>query len=102
MELQKINEDSFDSFIQSDDPVMVDFYATWCESCKAMMPILEKIVAENENIKIAKVDIDENRGLVEKYGLKSIPTLMVFQKGELKETSIGRIPKDKVLELLSK
>ena len=102
MELQKINEDSFDSFIQSDDPVMVDFYATWCESCKGMMPILEKIVAENENIKIAKVDIDENRGLVEKYGLKSIPTLMVFQKGELKETSIGRIPKDKVLELLSK
>ena len=102
MELQKINEDSFDSFIQSDDPVMVDFYATWCESCKAMMPILEKIVAENENIKIAKVDIDENRGLVEKYGLKSIPTLMVFQNGELKETSIGRIPKDKVLELLSK
>ncbi len=102
MELQKINEDSFDSFIQSDEPVMVDFYATWCESCKAMMPILEKIVAENENIKIAKVDIDENRGLVEKYGLKSIPTLMVFQKGELKETSIGRIPKDKVLELLSK
>ena len=102
MELQKINEDSFDSFIQSDEPVMVDFYATGCESCKAMMPILEKIVAENENIKIAKVDIDENRGLVEKYGLKSIPTLMVFQKGELKETSIGRIPKDKVLELLSK
>ena len=102
MELQKINEDSFDSFIQSGEPVMVDFYATWCESCKAMMPILEKIVAENENIKIAKVDIDENRGLVEKYGLKSIPTLMVFQKGELKETSIGRIPKDKVLELLSK
>ena len=102
MELQKINEDSFDSFIQSDEPVMVDFYATWCESCKAMMQIHKKIVAENENIKIAKVDIDENRGLVEKYGLKSIPTLMVFQKGELKETSIGRIPKDKVLELLSK
>lgn len=102
MELQKINEDSFDSFIQSDEPVMVDFYATWCESCKAMMPILEKIVAENDSFKIAKVDIDENRGLVERYGLKSIPTLMVFQKGELKETSIGRIPKDKVLELLSK
>lgn len=101
MELQKINEDSFDAFIQSDEPVMVDFYATWCESCKAMMPILEKIVAQ-EGKKIAKVDIDENRGLVEKYGLKSIPTLMVFQNGELKETSIGRIPKDKVLELLSK
>ena len=101
MELQKINEDSFDAFIQSDEPVMVDFYATWCESCKAMMPILEKIVAQ-EGKKIAKVDIDENRGLVEKYGLKSIPTLMVFQNGELKDTSIGRIPKDKVLELLSK
>ena len=101
MELQKINEESFDAFIQSDEPVMVDFYATWCESCKAMMPILEKIVAQ-EGKKIAKVDIDENRGLVEKYGLKSIPTLMVFQNGELKETSIGRIPKDKVLELLSK
>ena len=101
MELQKINEDSFDAFIQSDEPVMVDFYATWCESCKAMMPILEKVVAQ-EGKKIAKVDIDENRGLVEKYGLKSIPTLMVFQNGELKETSIGRIPKDKVLELLSK
>ena len=101
MELQKINEDSFDAFIQSDEPVMVDFYATWCESCKAMMPILEKIVAQ-EGKKIAKVDIDENRGLVEKYGLKSIPTLMVFQNGELKETSIGRVPKDKVLELLSK
>ena len=94
--------ETFNNVIQSDQLTLVDFYATWCESCKAMMPILEKIVAENENMKIAKVDIDENRGLVEKYGLKSIPTLMVFQKGELKETSIGRIPKDKVLELLSK
>ena len=101
MELQKLTEESFDSFIQSDVPVMVDFYASWCESCKAMMPILEKLVAENDNYKIAKVDIDECKGLVGKYGLKSIPTLMVFQNGEVKETSIGRVPKDKVIELLS-
>ncbi len=101
MELQKLNEEEFDSFIQSDEPVIVDFFATWCGSCTALMPVLEKVADENENVKIAKVDVDEHRDLAIKFGIKSIPALLVFQKGEVKNTSVGFIPKSKVLELLS-
>lgn len=101
MELQKLTEESFDSFIQSDEPVIVDFFATWCGSCTSLMPVLEKVTDENPDVKIAKVDVDEHRDLAIKYGIKSIPALLVFQNGEVKNTSVGFIPKSKVLELLS-
>lgn len=100
MELKTLTPDNFEEFIGSDTPVMVDFFATWCESCKFMLPILSKIVAEQDKELIGTVDVDDYRDLAVKYGVKSIPTLIVFQNGEVKETSIGRVSKDKVLELL--
>lgn len=100
MELKVLTPDNFTEFIQSETPVMVDFFATWCESCKFMLPILGKIAAEQDKEIIGTVDVDDYRDLAVEYGVKSIPALMIFQNGELKETSIGRVSKDKVLELL--
>lgn len=101
MAVRDITEAEFDEFIKSEETVMVDFFATWCESCKALSPILDKVAAETD-APIGKVDIDKDRPLVDRFGIKSIPTLLVFKNGELAETSVGRVPKERVLELLGK
>ena len=100
MSVQDITVDNFDEFIKSSDTVLVDFFATWCESCKALSPILDKVAAESD-VPIGKVDVDQSRPLVERFGLKSIPTLIVFKNGEATETSIGRKSKDEVLALIA-
>lgn len=100
MALKEITKDTFNEFIQSEEPVMVDFFATWCESCKYMMPILEKIEASDAQGRIGTVDVDDFRDLAVEHGVKSIPTLMVFKKGELQDTSVGRKSKEDVMKML--
>ena len=102
MAIQKITKDNFNEFIQSDEPVMVDFFATWCESCKFMTPILEKIEASEANNRIGMLDVDDYRELAVEHGVKSIPTLMVFKNGEVQSTSVGRKSRDEVVEMLAK
>ena len=100
MALKEITKDTFNEFIQSEEHVMVDFFATWCESCKYMMPILEKIEAADAPGRIGTVDVDQYRELSVDHGVKSIPTLMVFKNGELQETSVGRKSKEDVMKML--
>ena len=89
------NDQSFDKDISNNDvPVVVDFGAEWCGPCKVLDPILEEIAVENKDkVKIYKMNIDENPMTPQKYGIRGIPTIMIFKKGELIDTKVGCLPK---------
>jgi len=90
-----VRNDTFDlEVIQSETPVIVDFWAEWCGPCHAVAPVLDRIVAEREGtIKLVKVNIDEERELAEKYGIASIPTMILFRDGAPAAAVIGAQPK---------
>lgn len=81
---------SFKELINSDIPVLIDFYADWCGPCHAMTPIIEQLKSElGEKVKIVKIDVDNNQAIANKLNIQSIPTVMIFQKGELKWRAMG-------------
>ncbi len=89
------NDQTFDKDISTNDvPVVVDFGAEWCGPCKVLDPILEEIAVENKDkVKIYKMNIDENPMTPQKYGIRGIPTIMIFKKGELIDTKVSSLPK---------
>ena len=89
------NDDNFEKDIaESKVSVLVDFWAEWCGPCKQIGPILEEIAMEHESkIKVLKINIDENPQTPQKYGVRGIPTLMLFKKGKLIDTKVGNMPK---------
>lgn len=93
-------EDFEDEVLKSDVKVLVDFYADWCGPCKMMAPVLEEIAENNNGFKIVKLNVDENMSIAEKYNIMSIPSLFVFDKGEVVNKSVGLISKNEVLDLL--
>lgn len=86
--------------LKSDKTVLVDFWAVWCGPCRMLSPVVDQVAEENPDIKVCKVNVDEEQQLAIKYGVMNIPTLLVFKGGELVNQSVGVIPKEEVLNLI--
>ena len=94
-------EDFQNEVLNSESPVLVDFWAEWCGPCKQLAPIVEEAAGEfKENIKVCKMDVDANREVAAAFGIRSIPTLLIFANGELIGTEIGALTKQQLEEFI--
>ena len=103
MNTVRITADNFEQeVLKSDKKVVIDFWATWCGPCQMIGPVLEEIAAEHDEIKVCKVNVDEQSDLAMQFGVMSIPTLIVMKNGEESAREVGAIPKSAILELIEK
>ena len=101
MKVLHINKDNFHKeVLGSDKPVLLDFFASWCGPCRMVGPILDEIAEEREDIKVCKVNIDEQPELAHRYRIMTIPTLMVLKDGNIVEQSVGAKPKHQILAMV--
>lgn len=88
--------------LNAKETVLVDFWATWCGPCQMMLPIVEELSAERSDIKVGKINVDEEAELAKKYHVMSIPTFIIFENGEVKTRTVGAVSKERLLELMGK
>ena len=101
MSVQNITNENFDEIVlRSDKPVLVDFWAEWCGPCRMVSPIVDEIAGERDDIVVGKVNVDEQNELAARFGVMSIPTLLVFKGGEIVSKAVGARPKAELLKLL--
>ncbi len=102
--IMEIADSSFDAeVLQSEKPVLVDFWAPWCGPCRAIEPIVEDLAAAfGDKLKFARCNVDENPTTPAKYGIKSIPTLILFKEGKVLDKIVGMVPKSKLEEIITK
>lgn len=101
MEILKIDSENFEKeVIKSEKTVLIDFFADWCGPCKMLSPIIEQFAKENIEIKVVKINVDDSPDLAVKYGVMSIPTLVVIKNGEEVNRSVGLIDKSEILDLV--
>ena len=101
MEIMHIDQNNYDELVvKSDKPVLLDFWAPWCGPCRMVAPIVEQIAQEYDTIAVGKVNVDEAGSLAAQFGITSIPTLILLEKGEAKATVVGFRPKADIEKLL--
>ena len=101
MSVLTVTNENFDrEVVNSDKKVLLDFWASWCGPCRRVAPILEEIAAERDDIIVGKVNVDEEPALAGAFQIMSIPTLVVIENGEVKNTAVGALPKADILRLL--
>jgi thioredoxin 1 len=97
MSVKALNDSNFETeVLNAEETVLVDFFATWCGPCRIMSPVIDEIADENPSVKVCKVDVDEARDVAIKYGIMSIPTLMIFKNGEVTKSFIGVTDKEEI------
>ncbi len=100
MSVIKITKDNFNEIINTEKPVLLDFYADWCGPCRMVSPIVDEIAEEHEEIVVGKINVDEEGELARRFGVMSIPMLAVMKNGELVQKSVGAKPKAAILRML--
>lgn len=101
MSVITVTNQNFEKEVSSSEkPVLIDFWASWCGPCRMLSPIVDEIAEERSDIKVCKVNVDDEPELAGRFGVMSIPTLIVMQHGQLKNKSVGVIPKEKILSLI--
>lgn len=101
MSVIAVNKNNFEQeVLQSHKPVLMDFWATWCGPCRMVAPLIDEIAEEREDIKVVKVNVDEESELAAKFGITSIPTLIVMKDGKIANQTVGARPKADILKLL--
>ena len=101
MSILVVNKSNFQKeVLESDKPVLLDFWASWCGPCKAFSPVIDEIAKEYPEIKVCKVNIDEEQELAEQFKVMSIPTLLVIKDGKVVNQSVGLTPKNQILQML--
>ncbi len=99
---KEVTDATFSEFLSSDKPVLIDFWATWCGPCKMMAPVIEEVSKEYaDKLKVGKLDVDQNPETAQKYGIMSIPTLLVFKNGQVVKQLIGYRSKSDLVSQLA-